>query len=221
MHQWCKMVCPCLTWPTHRPSTNYRPTHTHSHTLALSTPLPQTQIARCDHGDPPNDHAIVHISPHCRAMASKPFLISPPRRFAPTNACSSRCRCLTFCLAIYLSNLLVAPILQGMGWWVFNTFYFIFDCLPSALGLLLVAFVSVPVSDVCLHLLRPYVWGSTGKVTLVVAMSLWHWLLQRCDVLWRTSVSRSTIQDPKIFCECVEVSVVICRISIWGICCRR
>jgi hypothetical protein len=55
-------------------------------TLSRSPPLPQTQIARCDHGDPLNDHAIVHISPHSRAMASKPFLISPPRRFTPTNA---------------------------------------------------------------------------------------------------------------------------------------
>jgi hypothetical protein len=34
----------------------------------------------------PNDHAIVHNSPHSRAMASKPFLISPLRRYAPMNA---------------------------------------------------------------------------------------------------------------------------------------
>ena len=36
MHQWCKMVCPCLTQPTHRPSINYRPTHyALSHSRAL------------------------------------------------------------------------------------------------------------------------------------------------------------------------------------------
>jgi hypothetical protein len=44
----------------------------------VSTPLPQSQEARCHHGDPPNDHALVHNSPHNRAMALKPLSISPP-----------------------------------------------------------------------------------------------------------------------------------------------
>jgi hypothetical protein len=57
-------------------------------TLAHSTypPLPQTQKAQCDHGNPLNDHAIVRNSPHRRAMAFKPFSISPPRRYASTDA---------------------------------------------------------------------------------------------------------------------------------------
>jgi hypothetical protein len=63
------------------------PRTTHSHTLALSTTTTPTNTkTRCDHGDPPNDHAIVHNSPHSRAIAFKPFLISPPRRFAPSDA---------------------------------------------------------------------------------------------------------------------------------------
>ena len=55
-------------------------------TLSRSPPLPQTQIARCDHGDPPNDHAIVHNSAHRQAMAFKPFSTSSLHPCASTDA---------------------------------------------------------------------------------------------------------------------------------------
>jgi hypothetical protein len=62
------MVCPSLPRPTHSPSITDWPTRTH-YTLAhsaLHPPLP--------------------TPPHSRTMASKPFLISPKCRYAPTNA---------------------------------------------------------------------------------------------------------------------------------------
>ena len=39
-----------------------------------------------DHGDPPTDHAIIHISPHTWAITLKPFLFPSQHPYAPSDA---------------------------------------------------------------------------------------------------------------------------------------
>jgi hypothetical protein len=45
-----------------------------------------TKHKRYDHGDPPTDHAIIHISPHTWAITPKPFLLPSQRLYAPSDA---------------------------------------------------------------------------------------------------------------------------------------
>ena len=59
----------------------------HTHTPTPHTaPLTQHKKAQYDHGDPPTDHAIIHISPHTWAITLKPFLFPSQHPYAPSDA---------------------------------------------------------------------------------------------------------------------------------------
>ena len=59
--------------------------HTPRSTPYGTTPI-KTQIARCDHDDPPTDHSIVRNYPHRRAITFKPFSFSYQHPYASTDA---------------------------------------------------------------------------------------------------------------------------------------
>jgi hypothetical protein len=49
-------------------------------------PFTNIKHKRYDHGDPPTDHAIIHISPHTWAITLKPFLFPSQHPYAPSDA---------------------------------------------------------------------------------------------------------------------------------------
>jgi hypothetical protein len=49
-------------------------------------PFTNIKHKRYDHGDPPTDHTIIHISPHTWAITLKPFLFPSQHPYAPSDA---------------------------------------------------------------------------------------------------------------------------------------